>query len=326
MLHVRCGDDVLAKLPAAGVPGRRLRYVDPVAQGPVPATADEAELRRVRAAFIERAYGVPADQALAAIQAEADGLARAAEEDEVVLWFEHDLFDQAILVRALDALAPAAEAGLRVTLVSVDHHPGVARFVGLGQLSPVQLASLFEERRPVPSGAYALASRAWRALRQPEPSELAVLSRAASPELPYLAAALTRLLQELPWVTDGLGLTERLALRGLAAGALEARALFAATQEHERAPWMGDLMFFHVLREMEEREPPLLTSGGSWPAFEEHAAPPVVALSGEGRSILEGRADCVRDMGIDRWVGGVRLAGYGPVWRWDPRRRAPVEA
>jgi hypothetical protein len=326
MLHVRCGDDVLVKLSAAGIPGRRLRYVDPVAQGPVPATADEAGLRRVRAAFIERAYGVPADQALAAIEAEADGLARAAEEDEVVLWFEHDLFDQAILVRALDALAPAAGAGLRVTLVSPDHQPGVERFVGLGQLAPVQLASLFERRRVVPAAAYALASRAWRALRQPDPTGLAELARSPGPELPYLARALTRLLQELPWVSDGLGLTERLALRGLAAGAQGAGALFAAAQEQERAPWMGDLMFFHVLREMEEREPPLLTAGGSWPAFEENSAPPVVALSGEGRAIVEGRADCVRDFGIDRWVGGVRLEGQGPCWRWDPATRGPVES
>ena len=46
--------------------------------------------------------GTDAEDVLELAQAR---LARAGREDEVVLWFEHDLFDQAILVFLLDRLA-----------------------------------------------------------------------------------------------------------------------------------------------------------------------------------------------------------------------------
>ncbi len=51
--------------------------------------------------------------------------------DEVVLWFEHDLFDQLLLVRLLDWFS-ARDLGLtRLSLISIAEHPAVPRFVGM---------------------------------------------------------------------------------------------------------------------------------------------------------------------------------------------------
>jgi len=46
-------------------------------------------------------------------------------------------------------------------------------------------------------------------------------------------------------------------------------------------------------------------------------------LTPAGREILAG-ADFVARYGIDRWLGGVRLTGRGPVWRWDEGRERLV--
>jgi hypothetical protein len=35
--------------------------------------------------------------------------------------------------------------------------------------------------------------------------------------------------------------------------------------------------------------------------------------------VLAGRLDHVRRNGIDRWIGGVRLAGHSTPWRYDER-------
>ena len=40
-------------------------------------------------------------------------------------------------------------------------------------------------------------------------------------------------------------------------------------------------------------------------------------LTADGRRVLGGEADHVRLNGVDRWVGGVHLAGPGSPWRWD---------
>jgi len=52
-----------------------------------------------------------------------------------------------------------------------------------------------------------------------------------------------------------------------------------------------------------------------------------VELTGLGREALAGRADRVRESGIDRWWGGVHLGGHTVPWRWDrqARRVAPAD-
>ena len=93
---------------------------------------------------------------------------------DIVLWFEHDLFDQLLLIRTLDLIGGPERTAphSNVSLICIDSFPGVDRFIGLGQLSDEQLATLIGTERPVTSGQYALASEAWKAFRSPDPGEL----------------------------------------------------------------------------------------------------------------------------------------------------------
>jgi hypothetical protein len=314
MLHVRCGTDILGKLREAGLAGEMLSYADPVAQGPVPLTGTPEEFRLLRAGFIADAYGVPVEEVLEQQRREEVVLARAAEHDEVVLWFEHDLFDQAILIRLLDHFAEYPHP--RLSLVTLDRHPEVPRFIGLGNLDARQLAELFLRRIPVTTRMLDLGRRAWAAWRAPAPLALERLVDDCGAVLPYLQAAIRRHLAELPAVGDGLGETERLALEELAAGPLAARALFDRYQEREPAPWLGDLMFFHVLRALAEGDRPLLRATGEWPTATDPAPDPVLEATPTAGEVLGGRLDRVRACGVATWVGGVRIEGEA-VWRWD---------
>jgi hypothetical protein len=46
------------------------------------------------------------------------------------------------------------------------------------------------------------------------------------------------------------------------------------------------------------------------------AASTRLSLTSAGRSVLAGAADHVHLNGIDRWIGGVHLAGDEAHWRW----------
>ena len=81
---------------------------------------------------------------------------------------------------------------------------------------PEALRLLWEERIPVPAEALRSGQAVWEALRQPDPRRLADLGRAGTPGIPQLGRAVLRHCQELPWIRDGLGLTERLILQLLA--------------------------------------------------------------------------------------------------------------
>jgi hypothetical protein len=46
-----------------------------------------------------------------------------------------------------------------------------------------------------------------------------------------------------------------------------------------------------------------------------------VAVTDFGRAVLNGEKDRVAMCSIDRWLGGVHLAGEAERWRWDDTRK-----
>ena len=281
MLHVRCGDDIVDALREAGLPGARLSWADPLAEGPVAAGVEGDAWYDRRADWLSSRHGVPRDEAIACLRAQDDALARAREEEEVVLWFEHDLFDQAILARLLAWFDQPGSGGTRLTMVDVEpilrENPA---FRGLGQLGPEPLARLFEARRPVTPEQLALGARAWAAMRDPGPDGLEELLASDTEALPYLRDAVVRLCLERRPGSDGLVLSDRLALEVVRDGAGTAADAFRAVQDREAAPWMGDTSFWAVLGDVAGREPPLLELGeGPWPRR-------TLSLTGAGEQAL----------------------------------------
>ncbi len=141
--------------------------------------------------------------------------------DEVCLWFEHDLYDQLQLLQLLDWFhgrwpgnvqrnAPAA-SGSRLSLVSIGDHESVSSFLGLGQLEPEYFPALFDDRITVGRDLLKLGQEGWRAFRA-DPLCWLDLATHPRPALPFLANAMTRLLQEPPSTRNGLGRTEQQAL------------------------------------------------------------------------------------------------------------------
>ena len=320
-IHIRCGSDIGDALKHAGFAGRFLEYSDPFCQGPV--TPDDDWLER-RADFLADAYGGEMGRSRgdirAGLMAEEEGLAQAAGYERVVLWFEHDSYDQLTLARVLSVFAEM-RGRPSIELISIGGFPGSERFIGLGQLPPEALHMLWASRQKVTEAQLALGARIWEVLRADDPTDLWTIAENGALPLPFMGAALIRHLQELPGAEDGLSLTQRLILRILhERGPLEAGRIFAALmREYEPLPWLGDLMFWRILQETAQTADPLLTiaPGEEWPER-------VVSLTDAGRACLEGRLDYMELSPPERWVGGVRLLPGASLWRWDGESASPV--
>lgn len=319
-LHLRCGTDIRTTLRLAGFAGDFLEVSDPVCQGPVPAGHD---LRRARVEFLAKSYEMPRHEVLAKLDAEAEGVATAAERyHRVVLWFEHDPYDQLVLARVLAHFAEHQRPA-ELELICIDRFPQIPRFVGLGDLSMVELRSLWSTRVPVGDTQLALGEEVWAALRNPNPTLLHTIASAGTPELPTMAAALRRHLQELPWTTDGLGLTERLVLLAMrsepATGAQVFRTLY---RETEPMPFLGDLMLWAILATMNraERPPFAVDPSTALDPWQNRR----MVLTYDGHDVLDRRIDWLACRPPVRWVGGVRIAADDGGWRWSPEREAPV--
>jgi len=301
VLHITNGDSVVSPLLQSGLGGEAFAWRDAYHVGPV-RSGERSRLIDARAAFLS-SCGWGDEDAIREELLTRDARFVAALRDgrEIVLWFEHDLYDQLQLV---DVLALAGEAGFdpdQLELLEIGSFPGRPGFRGLGELNVGELESLWPQRRAVTDEDTAGAQRAWEALRRADPRGLAEVRLDPPPSRPFLAAALLRLLEELPEVDDGLSRTERQLLELLDDGPLLTGGLFVASQDLEEVPFHGDVW---ILRTLAELTPLVSLTEGS------------AELTDDGRRVLAGDLDRVELLGIDRWVGGTHLQP-GAVWRWD---------
>ena len=271
-VHVVNGDSVAGTLAQSRLGGEVIVWRDVLHEGPVP-PGDPETVRAARATFLSEAGFGSADAILADLAAADAALIAAIDAGrETVLWFEHDLHDQLQLIQILARLAGnPGRASAR--LLSIDRHPAHPRFAGLGELSADELARLWPERRPIGDDAFAIATRTYDAFRRGDGGELAAIALEFAPDrpndtrrechlaLPYLSAALDRLLEESPWTNAPLGRSERQILRAVAAGAHTPGDVFLATQAMEEAPYAGDSWVYRRIDELVRREQPLLTRG-----------------------------------------------------------------
>ena len=326
LLHVLNGDSVRMTLEHSDLPGAFAPYADILHEGPVPRATDTPAWRETRARFIaEAGYGTYAE-ALRTYERWDASLAAYADYDEVVLWFEHDLFDQLLLVRHLDWFSRRDLGTTTLSLICIGEFPGFDDFHGLGELDADQLASLLGTRQRVSAPQLALGRRAWQAFTASDPSELVTIAREPTTELPFLAGALERFLEEYPAEGSGLPRTERHILELLARAARSPHDLFRAQQGCEERVFMGDSTFWHRLRTLAAGPTPLVRlevesmAGPELPSGMAH-------ITDAGREVLAGRADWIRLAGFDRWLGGNHLIatlGGDVAWRWNPKQRRLV--
>ena len=317
ILHIRCGSDIRENLRTAGFDGDFLEWGDPVCRGPVPAGVAEDDYRRLRARFIANWDILSETRALDRLESEAAALASLDGYDSILLWFEHDLYDQSVLIDLLSRLRDRADLLTRMRMMTVDQFSGEDRFIGFGQLSPDQLRTLHGRDVALSEDMVRQAQQAWDAFRADTPEPLHRFITGDSDALPFLKAALRRHMMELPWTRDGLSLTERLMLEAVAGGATTGVDVFRTMyRETEPAPFLGDVMFFHDMAGLIDAAQPALTETEDWRDE--------FTLTDFGRQLLAGEADWVGTNGIDQWRGGVRLSGKGPVWRWSAEDDRPV--
>ena len=319
LLHVTNGTSATMTMETAGIPGTYSIWADPLDTGPVPGGLDEAELLDLRARFLGPAEAPEHD-----IRLWRAPLARHESYDELILWFEHDVFDQLNLIQLLTWIREHLPATKPVSLICIGSFPGRPDFKGLGELGPDELASLLGTRQPVGAAQYALAGRAWQAFRESTPEALNDLLERDTSALPFLADALKRFLQEYPSTRDGLSRSERRLLTLADGEGIAVWKAFPRMNDGERAYYATDVSLATMVEDLSSATPPLLTL--DLPDDEEEVLRGTVTLTEVGRSVLTGQKDRVTTCGLDRWFGGVHVQSGGPVWRWDDARQRVVPA
>jgi hypothetical protein len=308
------GDSAVPLIKQAGIQGKVVPWRDVLHEGPVPAGLSLEELRSVRAAFLAHPGWNPYDQVLMELAERDDALARAFDGDEVILWFEHDLYDQLQLLQILDWCATRVRGAYNFNLVCNTEY--------IGRSTPARLAERYLEKSPISTAHIDLAVAAWAAFRSSDPVDLSRFLIRSSMALPWVAPALRRHLQQFPAVTNGLSRSQQQALEVIASGTSLLRQVYpAAHHQREDAVWLGDTTFASHLEELVACPVPLVARPDGVPLHSIMVDGSAfwlqqVQLTEAGKAVVRGEADHIDLNGIDKWLGGAQLTSHRH-WRWD---------
>lgn len=322
-LIVTNGDSAAQRMREARISGEILPWRDILHEGPVPAGLSLEDLSAVRAQFLAQRGWIPEDELRFAFS-QRDALIREHYRFEtVILWFEHDLYDQLQLLQVLDFFASEPR---RKNLRLIQ----AARY--LGKESPRNLKAHLHLMEPVTEAHLSLGRRAWAAFRAPSPEPWVALLNQRTHALPFLRPAILRLLDELPDRHSGLSRTEMTILQLIADGVRTPREIYRAYTEMEEAFFMGDWSFYYGLDQLAAGGAPLIAGFGGLhfsPALPDAARDAYFAcelsLTHLGFSTSSGNADALQHRQISRAIGGFRLEP-GSAWRWDRRTRKLIRS
>ncbi len=312
-LNITNGGCTVAVMKEAAIPGKHLPWRDLLHDGPVPAKPSLEELSKARIAFIvEQGYGT-IEEIRESFETRDNTLKSIKNYKKVILWFEHDLYDQLQLLQILNWLHKNPAPEVTLSIISIDQY--------LGQLSSNEMVGLLNKEAPITNEQLTLAHKAWTAFCSDTPKQWYALLSTDTTSLPFLKGAIVRLLEEYPSSTNGLSRTARQALEIISKGEKHPAKIFSANQALEERIFLGDSSFWKKLQELRESNPPLieLSNGNSLtlPASPDQE----LTITPTGKAVLSGTKNWLELIEQDQWIGGVHLTPENS-WYWDSNTSA----
>jgi hypothetical protein len=304
VLHIHNGDVTAALARRANIPGRHVPFREILVAGPVPANLATHDWIERRARFLAENY----DQNLLRVRNELldqeTMIDEARQEDEVVLWFEHDLFCLMNFIYLLGRLS------------KVKNLTTVWCASPLGTTDEEQISTFFLSRSAVPPQMHRIAADAWSAFTADDPLELNKYLLNPVRDFAFLNEGVRLHASRFPSTRNGLGEVERRAMEAIAAGATNFVALFTRFDEHPPRFGFGDGEFLRDLRRLAACAIPMITISEI-----EGEQPPkaLFALTPAGQNVLDGKDDFIELNNAGFWLGGAYLTRER-LWRWDAAR------
>ena len=308
ILNITNGDSAVEIMKVANIPGIFLPWRDVLHDGPVPAGLTLEKLSEVRANFIiESGWGTPENIKQDFI--ERDNTLKSFEKyEKVILWFEHDLYDQLQILQIIDWFDKNRPKDSSLSIICVDKY--------LGMLSPEEMATLFQYEEPVTEEHYELSSKAWSAFRTDKPEQWVALLQMDTTKLPFLEGAILRLLEEYPNCSNGLSRTAQQALKTISRGEKHAGRVFGAFQDSEERKFMGDSSFWEILHQLLDSSSPLLKLPEGKVLTLPTSSDQELTITPQGEEVLSGKRNWLELVQIDKWIGGVHL-NPDNIWCWN---------
>ncbi|GAB4029079.1 DUF1835 domain-containing protein [Spirosoma gilvum] len=257
ILHVLNGDSTAYSFAEAGLPGDVAVWREMLSEGPLLDALQTDDLWKLRENWLNAQFGDrpnEADTYYRKVVAEFERIYQPNTYDQIILWFEHDLFCQINLVFLLSRFSRVELGTTVVKQVSVNQFDGMPNFKGLGELTGAQLATLYPKAEPLTDYELALAAHVWSAYATADVTTLTNLLSEDFGRLRYLREALRAQLDRLQVGENGLSTIENQLLSLVQSSPKTPQQVVGEWLSTDRIYGLGDWSIENYLRRLIEQE------------------------------------------------------------------------
>lgn len=211
LLHITNGDDLSTKITDLNLPGDIITWREMLCEGPTLHEVGSDEFFKLRQDFLKEKYNIPEKDYQEKFCAELVKLSAINDYDEIVLWFEFDLFSH-INMLALFAYLRQNKEYRPFKLVCSRKLEGELEMVPLSELSHKNLKRHYDHAIPLSVEDVSTAEFIWELYCGNNPKRL-FQEITKTTNFEYLASSIRAHIERFPNATTGLNTLERNVLK-----------------------------------------------------------------------------------------------------------------
>ena len=294
-LHITNGDSFTQRLRKLRFKGEIITWREMLCEGKTVTNVGSEAFWKTRFDFLHKNYNVSKSWFVEKTLKEYRSLCNHKQEEEIILWFEYDLFCQINMLAVISWLK-THRRHVQISLVCSGKEDDTNRLYALNDLSDEQIKKLFKKRVELSQDDIEFADYVWQLYCSDNPIRLEHLTDFDQYQFKYLGEALKTHLKRFPTIKNGLNEIENRVLHVAAEDKPKSRKeLLGSLLTDQGWYGFGDSQYERILKNLR-------------PLF--HSFNPV-RLSKKGREILENQNNFyaeIRDN--EAYLGGALKYNY----------------
>ena len=247
-LHILNGDATLQLFEQSSIEGETFVWREVLAEGPVHPEFNSYEFWNERRAFMTDLFSIETGGYDKDVYEPFMELSTKLHQfDEIVLWFEYDLFCQINMMALISYLGDKREPAQTISMVCSGRIDNSGRLFGLGELTPQQLEEQLAKKLKLNTREFDFAKDVYRAYCSNQPDALYTYSIMPSDEFWYIADALKTHFRRFPNSMTGLTEIEQKVVDLANEGVSDQKEMVGKLLKWQKIYGFGDLQYFATI-------------------------------------------------------------------------------
>jgi hypothetical protein len=203
LLHITNGDSLTDRLKSLELKGDIITWREMLCEGKTLTNVGSESFWKTRFEFLNKNYKVSKTWFVEKTLKEYRSLCNHKQQDQIVLWFEYDLFCQINMLAVISWLKTHRKYA-HISLVCSGNEDETDKMYGLGDVSDEKLLELYENRTELSMNDIEYADYVWQLYCSDNPIRLENLTDFKNYQFDYLSDAIKAHLKRFPTIKNGL--------------------------------------------------------------------------------------------------------------------------